>query len=56
MDEDNQATSYKSGKIGATFYNLDSMLFLSHRSMESSKLIGIEYDNGERKNKVLKNL
>ena len=48
--------SYKGDKIRVISYNLGSMLFLSHRSMESSMLIGTEYDNGERKKKVLKKL
>ena len=30
------------------------MLFLSHISMESSMLIGTEYDNGERKKESIK--
>ena len=43
------------GGIKAINYNLSSMLFLLHKSMEiqpqkeNSKLTGKEYENGERK-------
>ena len=60
MKEDDQATSHKWEKIEATPYSLRSMLFLSHGSMEidtqkeRSKLIGKEYENGERKKSIEK--
>ena len=51
----------KRKKLEAILYNLSSMLFILHRSMEtepqreSSKLIGKECDNGERKKKRIRN-
>ena len=62
MVKDNQATSHKGEKLEAIPYNLSSMLFLSHKSMEIqprkeiSKLIGKEYKNGEKKESIEKNV
>ena len=62
MDKDNQTTSHIGDILEAIPYNLNSMLFFPQRSMkiepqkESSKLIGKECENDEKKNKVLKKL
>ena len=58
----NQTTSHIGDILEAIPYNLNSMLFFPQRSMkiepqkESSKLIGKECENDEKKNKVLKKL